>query len=248
MTTLVLLHAFPLDSSMYDAVRGPLGQVCDLHTPDFPGFGGGPLPDGDPTLDRYAEAVIAELDSRGLARVVIGGTSMGGYTSMALLRAFPERVSALVLLDTKASADAPEAAGGRRAMADRLERDGTADALLEAVFPKLLGTTTFDQRPDLAQQVRSMVAAASPRSAAWAQRAMAARPESLSTLRSVEVPTLVVVGEEDVLSPPADAAAMVAAVSGASLSVIPGAGHLTPLEAPHDVVAAVAGFLADLPG
>jgi pimeloyl-ACP methyl ester carboxylesterase len=246
MTTLVLLHAFPLDSSMYDAVRGPLGEVCDLLTPDFPGFGGGPLPEGEPSLDRYADAVAAELDARGLGRVVLGGTSMGGYTAMAFLRAHPDRVSGLVLLDTKASADPAEAAAGRRAMADRLEREGSADALVEAVYPKLLGTTTTDQRPEVAERVRTAVAEASPWSAAWAQRAMAARPDSFDTLRAVAVPTLVVVGAEDVLSPPTDAAAMVAAIPEASLAMVPEAGHLTPVEAPDVVVDVVSAFLGRL--
>lgn len=246
MTTVVLLHAFPLDSSMYDAVRGPLGEVCDLHTPDFPGFGGGPLPDGAPSLDRFADAVVAEMDARGLGQVVLGGTSMGGYVTMALLRSHPERVSGLVLLDTKSSADAPDAAAGRRAMADRLENQAAADVLLEAVYPKLLGVTTFEQRPGVVERVRSMVAEASPASAAWAQRAMADRPDSLDTLRAVGVPTLVVVGEEDVLAPPSEAAAMVAAVTESSLSVIAGSGHLTPLEAPDDVATAISGFLAGL--
>ena len=246
MTTLVLLHAFPLDSSMYDDVRDPLAAVCDVVTPDFPGFGGAPLPDGEPSLDRYADAIAAVLDARGLDTVVLGGTSMGGYTAMAFLRRHPARVSGLVLIDTKASADAPEAAAGRRAMADRLERDGTPDALVEALFPKLLGTTTFGIRPDVVDHVRAGVRAASPASAAWAQRAMAARPDSLDTLRTVTVPTLVVVGAEDVLAPPTDAAAMMAAVPQASLALVPDAGHLTPLEAPEIVVDAVSAFLGRL--
>jgi pimeloyl-ACP methyl ester carboxylesterase len=246
MTTLVLLHAFPLDSSMYDDVRDPLSEVCDLVTPDFPGFGGGPLPAGEPTLDRYADAVAAELDVRGLRQVVLGGTSMGGYATMAFLRAHPERVSGVVLIDTKATADDPEAAAGRLAMADRLESDGTPDALVEAVYPRLLGSTTFDTRPAVAERVRAAVQEASPQSAAWAQRAMAVRPDSLETLRGLAVPTLVVVGAEDVLSPPTDAAAMVAAVAESSLAMVPGAGHLTPLEAPEAVVEAVSAFLGRL--
>lgn len=246
MTTLVLLHAFPLDSAMYDTVRGPLSEVCDVLTPDFPGFGGGPLPGGEPTLDRYADAVASELDARGLDSVVLGGTSMGGYTTMAFLRRHPGRVSGVVLLDTKASADSAEGAAGRRALADRLEADETSDALLEAVYPKLLGTTTFEQRTELADRVRAAVADASPASAAWALRAMAARPDSLETLRSVTVPALVVVGAEDVLTPATDAAAMVAATPEASLALVPDAGHLTPLEAPDVVVDVVSAFLRRL--
>jgi pimeloyl-ACP methyl ester carboxylesterase len=246
MTTVVLLHAFPLDSAMYDPVRGPLGEVCDLVTPDFPGFGGGPLPEGEASLDAYADAVVAGLDSQGLDRVVLGGTSMGGYTTMAVLRRHPERVAAVLLIDTKAAADAEAGRAGRLAMADTLESESSSRALLELVFPKLLGATTVARRPEVADRVRSAVAAASPRAAAWAQRAMAARPDSFDTLRATSVPALVVVGEEDVLCPPPDAAAMAAAISGATLAVVPESGHLSPIEAPDAVIEVVSGFLDQL--
>jgi pimeloyl-ACP methyl ester carboxylesterase len=246
MTTVVLLHAFPLDSAMYDAVREPLGRVCDLVTPDFPGFDGGPLPPGEPSLDALADAVVAQLDVMGLDRVVLGGTSMGGYVTMAFLRRHPERVSGVVLIDTKASADDEAAQAGRRAMAEALESDRTTQPLVDVVFPKLLGTTTFGRRPAVVESVRSAVEGARPEAAAWAQRAMAARPDSFDTLRATAVPALVVVGEEDVLAPPADAAAMVAALPGAAVTIIPSAGHLTPLEDPTSVVDALAAFVARL--
>jgi len=247
MTTLVLLHAFPLDSSMYDEVRGSLGAACDLVTPDLPGFGGRPLPDAQPSLDALADAVASDLDERGLDRVALGGTSMGGYTTMAFLRRYPHRVEAVVLIDTKATADADQAAAGRRAMADRLEREDSSDALLEAVYPKLVGVTTVSERPAVAARIRSLVEAAPPRSAAWAQRAMAARPDSTGTLSSTSVPALVVVGEEDQLSPPGDAETMVAALPFGVLSVVARAGHLSPLERPAEVATAIIGFLRTLP-
>jgi pimeloyl-ACP methyl ester carboxylesterase len=246
MTTLVLLHAFPLDSAMYDAVREPLGEVCDLVTPDFPGFGGGPLPDGEPSLDALADAVVTRLDALGLDRVVLGGTSMGGYATMALLRRNPERVSGVVLIDTKASADDVAQQAGRLAMAETLASQRATDPLLDLVFPKLLGTTTFDGRPAVVSSVRAAVGNASPEAAAWAQRAMAARPDSFGTLRATAVPALVVVGDEDVLAPPSEAAAMVAALPEATLTIVPSAGHLTPLEDPASVVDAVEAFLARL--
>ncbi len=248
MTTFVLLHAFPLDSSMYDELRDPLGGVCDLVTPDFPGFGGRPLPDAAPSLDVLADAVASELDERGLDRVVLGGTSMGGYTTMAFLRRYPQRVSAVVLIDTKATADTGQGAAGRRAMADLLERENSTNALLEGVYPKLVGPTTVAERAAVATRIRDLVEAAPPRSAAWAQRAMAVRPDSIGTLRGTEVPTLVVVGEEDQLSPPDDAEAMVKALPWGRLSVIPRAGHLSPLESPGEVAGVIGGFLRSLDG
>ena len=237
MTTLVLLHAFPLDATMYDEVAASFEG--DLLTPNLPGFGGEALVDDEPSLDAYAQAVVRDLDSRGIDRAVIGGTSMGGYTAMALYRLFPQRVAGLALIDTKATADAPAAAEGRLAMAEQMVQGQTTAPLIENVLPKLLGATTFADRSDLVATVEGWVKGADPAAAAWAQRAMAARPDSLETLAQVSVPSLVVVGEEDVLSPPTDAAIMASALHGAVVVEIPGVGHLTPVEAPRYVAEAL---------
>lgn len=245
MTTLVLLHAFPLDSTMYDAMRAPLSGVCEVVTPDLPGWGvQRALPVETPSLDVYADAVAALLDEQGLDDVVLGGTSMGGYTTMAFLRRHPGRVKGVALIDTKASADAPPAVEGRLAMAARLDAEGTPEQLLDVTFPNLLGASTFAGRPDVVDDLRRRVEQAPVASAAWAQRAMAARLDSLDVLRATAVPALVVVGEEDVLSPPDDARAMAGALIAAELVVLPSVGHLTPLEAPDDVAAALTAFLA----
>lgn len=241
MIPLVLLHAFPLDATMYaevaDTFDGP------LLTPNLSGFGEVPLPAGEPSLDVYADHVVRELEAAGLDRVVLGGTSMGGYTVMAFCRRHPERVAGLALIDTKATADPADAAVGRRSMAQRMVDGATTDPLLENVLPKLLGVTTVSTRPAVAERVRGWVRDADPAAAAWAQRAMAARPDSLDTLRGMHVPTLVVVGEEDVLSPPADAGVMAAALSDCELVLIPKVGHLTPVEAPAEVTAALQGLM-----
>ncbi len=237
MTTLVLLHAFPLDATMYDEVAASFDG--DLLTPNLPGFGGEALADGEPSLDAYAHAVARDLDARGIDRAVIGGTSMGGYTAMAFYRLFPERVAGLALIDTKATADAPAASEGRRAMAGEMIEGQTTAPLIENVLPKLLGATTFADRADVVTLVEGWVQGADPAAAAWAQRAMAARPDSLETLAEVRVPSLVVVGEEDVLSPPTDAAMMASALHGAVVVEIPRVGHLTPVEAPHYVAEAL---------
>ncbi|MEO8107609.1 MAG: alpha/beta hydrolase, partial [Actinomycetes bacterium] len=237
MTTLVLLHAFPLDAAMYDGVASAFEG--DLLTPNLPGFGGEALVEGEPSLDAYAEGVARYLDAKGIERAVIGGTSMGGYTAMAFYRLFPERVAALALIDTKASADAPEAAEGRRTMAQQMVDGQTTDPLVANVLPNLLGATTFATRPDVVTTVEGWVQGADPAAAAWAQLAMAARPDSLQTLAKVSVPSLVVVGSEDVLSPPTDAAAMATVLPAAELVLIPTVGHLTPVEAPEEVTVAL---------
>jgi pimeloyl-ACP methyl ester carboxylesterase len=237
MTPLVLLHAFPLNAEMY----APVVELFDggLFTPNLPGFGGTDVPAQEPSLDVYADRVAAQLDEAHLDRVVVGGTSMGGYTAMAFCRRHRERVAGLALIDTKASADAQAAAAGRRAMAQLIRDTGSTEPLLENVYPKLLGTTTFSQRVDIASSVRASVSAAPPAAAAWAQLAMAERPDSLPTLAAVNVPSLVVVGVEDVLSPPSDADEMADVLPDGELVVIANAGHLTPLEAPTEVVSAL---------
>lgn len=246
MIPLVLLHAFPLDATMYAEVASSFDGP--LLTPDLAGFGREPLATDEPSLDVYADHVAHALDAASHDRVVLGGTSMGGYTAMAFCRRYPERVAGLALIDTKATADTAEAAAGRRAMAQAMVDGATTDPLVENVLPKLLGSTTVSTRPDVTERVRGWVQDADPPAAAWAQRAMASRPDSLDTLRGMHVPTLVVVGEEDVLSPPADAGVMAAALSDCELVLIPKAGHLTPVEAPAEVAAALQGLMQRVAG
>lgn len=244
--TLVLLHAFPLSSEQWDGVREPLAQHATVRTPDLPGFGGRPAPDGPPDLARLAEDVREQLDAAGAERVVLGGLSMGGYVAMAFLRRHADRVAGLVLADTKASADPEPARANRERIARTVLAERSPRVLLEDVLPGLLGPTTRAERPEVERRVRALVERADPAGVAWAQRAMAARPDATDVLRRVRVPALVVVGAEDALSPVADAAAMAAALPAASLTVLPGAGHLTALEDPPAFVEAVRRFLAQL--
>jgi pimeloyl-ACP methyl ester carboxylesterase len=246
MTPLVLLHAFPLDAQMYRGVTGAMSS--QVLTPDLPGFGGTARPHDEPSLDEYADTVASELDRLGVGQVVLGGTSMGGYVAMAFCRRHGDRVSGLALIDTKASADTAEAAEVRRTMASIMERDQSTDPLVEMVLPKLLGATTAATRPEVAEQVLGWVRDAPPASAAWAQRAMAARPDSMQTLRAMGVPAVVLVGGEDVLSPTPDAEAMAAALPDAELVVLPAVGHLSPVEAPEDVGTALRALVRRVDG
>jgi pimeloyl-ACP methyl ester carboxylesterase len=244
----VLLHAFPLSSAMWLEQRNALGERYRVITPDLRGFGGSPLGDDEPSLDAAADDVAAMLDGLDLDRVVLGGLSMGGYAAMAFLRRHPGRVSALVLADTKATADAPGASANRERIAAQLETDGTADVLVSDVLPALLGDTTARERPLVAGRVRGLVEAAPPAAAAWAQRAMAARPDSLDTLRACDVPALVLRGDEDGLSSQADSEAMADALPQGRLVVIPSSGHLTAVEDPDAFADAVVTFLNTLDG
>jgi pimeloyl-ACP methyl ester carboxylesterase len=242
----VLLHAFPLSSAMWLQQRNSLGERFRVVTPDQRGFGGSPLGWDAPSLDRVADDVAGVLDGLGLERVVLGGLSMGGYAVMAFLGRHPGRVRALVLADTKASADSPDAAANRERIAARLDHEASSAVLVEEVLPALLGGTTVRDRPLVAGRVKGLVEAAPPAAAAWAQRAMAARPDALDTLRSTDVPALVVWGDEDALVSRADADAMVAALPQGRLAVLETSGHLTAVELPAAFDAVVSEFLAGL--
>lgn len=242
---LLLLHAFPLSSAMWLAQREHLSASARVVTPDLRGFGGSALGDDEPSLDRCADDVAALLDRLGLDKVVLGGLSMGGYVAMALLRHHPDRVEALLLADTKASADPEPARANRLRIADAVLADGTG-VLLDEVLPKLLGTTSVSSRPHVVGRVRGLVQSAPPAAVAWAQRAMAERPDSFDVLGAADVPALVVVGDEDQLSTAEDAQAMVDALPQGRLAVLPGSGHLTAVEVPDTFNLAVSRFLAEL--
>lgn len=242
----VLLHAFPLNASMWSAQREALSGSYRVICPDQRGFGGTQLGHDEPSLDEVADDVVAMLEARGVETFVLGGLSMGGYVAMALLRRHAERVRAVILADTKAGADTPEAVANRMRVAERALADGNADVLVEEMLPKLVGATTKASRPLVYGRVKALVERAPAYAIAWAQRAVAARPDSFDTLRAVSVPTLVVGGDEDEISPPAEAQAIAEAVPGAASVTIAGAGHLTAVETPEEFNAAVAAFLASL--
>jgi pimeloyl-ACP methyl ester carboxylesterase len=242
----VLLHAFPLSSAMWLEQRNELADTCRVITPDLRGFGGSQLGFDEPSLDLMADDVAAVLDRLDLSEVVLGGLSMGGYVAMAFLRLHPGRVSALLLADTKAGADPDAAKDNRRRIADTLVADDSTQVLVDEVLPALVGETTRRDQPLVQGRVRALLEAAPPAAAAWAQRAMAARPDSLDTLRKVDVPAVVILGDEDQLASRDDAEAMVEALPQGRLVLIPGAGHLSAVEAPGAFSTAVREILGRL--
>jgi pimeloyl-ACP methyl ester carboxylesterase len=242
----MLLHAFPVHNAMWAAQREALSTGWRVITPDLPGFGASPRLPGDPSLDDVADSVVATLDALGLEQTVLGGLSLGGYVAMALLRRHPERVSALVLADTKASADPPAAQENRERIARTVVEERSPRVLLTDVLPSLVGARTKRRRGDVLRAVTDMVRAAEPESVAWIQRAMAARPDSFDVLRATQVPALVIVGDEDALSPLPDAEAMVEALPDARLVTIATSGHLSAMEVPDDVTTALRDFLVEV--
>jgi pimeloyl-ACP methyl ester carboxylesterase len=237
---LVLLHAFPLDSRMWDAAGAFVAGSRAVYAVDLPGSPAHAvdLPE-PPSLDACADLVADALADLGVTRAVVAGLSMGGYAALALAERHPSLVAGLGLVDTKSVADAPEAAANRLARAARLEASGSVAEVVPDV-DVLLGETSRAVRHDLRDQVLGWIAEQVPAGLAWQQRAMAARPDRTGVLRAYRGPVVVVVGNEDVPTPVAQAEAMAAAAGGAPLVVVRGAGHLTALEDPAAVAAALA--------
>lgn len=238
---LVLVHAFPLDSRMFDGIRPAVAGRTRLLTPDLRGFGGGPPldPAAAPDLTVFADDVLAELDAAGIERAVVGGVSMGGYIALNLLRRHPDRVAGLVLADTRSGADDDAALERRRAAADRADR-GDIAAGPDAIAPLVADTASGLLRADLAAIAGAVPAA----TIAWGQRAMTARPDSTAVLAAVTVPVLVVVGEKDAVTPPAEARQLAATAPEAELVELPGVGHLSPAEDPVGFADALIGWLS----
>jgi pimeloyl-ACP methyl ester carboxylesterase len=242
-TPLVLLPAFPFDARMWDRPRTGIAEHARVITPDPRGFGGTPIDGAEPDLTVIAADVVALLDRLDLERVVLGGCSMGGYAAMAVLSRAPERVSGLLLIDSRQTADPPQGRENRHAMADRAERDGVG-WLADEMLPVLLGPTTHERRPDVVDTVRHLLSTVTPETIAWGQRAMAARSDSTGVLRDADIPALIVHGEEDPLIPVDAARTMAELLPRAELVVLPECGHLPPLEAPAELTEIVSAWLS----
>jgi len=237
---LVLLHAFPFDSRMFDSVRTDLSAAATMLTPDLRGFGSGPpLGDATPDLALLADDVVDAMDAAGMDRAVLGGVSMGGYVALALLRRHPERVKGLVLVDTRSGPDDAAAVERRLGVAARADGGDVASGP-DAIAPLVAAGSSDDIRATLAAIADSVPAA----TIAWAQRAMAGRPDSTAVLAAASVPVLIVVGEQDAVTPLAAAHEMAAAARDAELVELPEAGHLTPAEDPEGFAVVVLDWLS----
>lgn len=237
---LLLLHAFPLDHRMWAEAAAAVPAPRGVLAADLPDRSG---PSAEPSLDQAADDLAAELAGAGIGRVVVAGLSMGGYLALALVERHPDLVAGLALVDTKATADTPEAVARRLSIARQVVEDGTVDAVRPMVSG-LLGETTQVARPGLVAQVAAWIGEQPPAVVAWCQRAMAARPDRTEVLAAYRGPVAVVVGDEDGLTGVDVAHAMAQAASDAQLVVVPGVGHLSAVEDP----AAVGLVLAELAG
>jgi pimeloyl-ACP methyl ester carboxylesterase len=238
----VLLHGFPLTRAMWKPQVEALRDLYRVITPDLPGLGDSPL--GPKSIDGFADAVAALLDEKDLKEPVsLGGLSMGGYVAMAFARRHPDRLRSLILCDTKAGPD--DAA--MKLHRDKLitqARSGDVAGIIEAQLPKLLGQRAREESPELVELLRQLGSSQRPEGVAAALVAMRDRPDALPGLKAVQAPTLVVVGQEDQITPPELSREIAAAVPGAKLAVIDKAGHMSNLEEVGAFNDVLLGFLA----
>jgi len=236
---LVLLHAFPLAAEMW---RPQLERVPTDWRFIAPELSSALPATGGRTIDDYAADVGALLDALLIDEATIGGLSMGAYVAFALFRRSPALFSGLVLADTRAQADTPQAREGRLQMRGQLARDGIG-AIADQMIPRLLAARTIREQPELVQRVRAMIESNSPRAVDAALEAMMTRPDSTDDLARIACATLVIVGEEDSITPPAEAQAMQRAIERSVLVTLSGAGHLSNVEQPDAFSRALADFL-----
>lgn len=239
---IVLIHAFPLHGAMWEAqIRALCGHMRVI-VPDLRGFGASDLGQAPASLDDYADDLLALLDHIGLGQVVVCGLSMGGYISFAMLKKAPERVKGLILADTRAGADSVEGREGRLVQARKAETEGVL-----AVGEPMLSKLVAPHAPTaLFEKLRTIMSSNSPAGVAAALRSMAARPDSSGFLDIINIPTLIIVGSEDILTPPAEAHGMHTRIKNSIMVEIPGVGHLSNLEAPEVFHAALVGFLGSM--
>ena len=240
----LFVHGFPLDRTMWRHQLATLTR-CQRIAPDLRGVGGSTASPEGYSMGGYADDLVAVLDALGVRQAVVCGLSMGGYIVFELLRRYPERVRAAALCDTRAEPDSQDARRSRDELAALAAAQGPS-AVGERMLPRLLAAATLANLPEVVKQCRDMAGRFSVLGMVGALRALRDRPDSTPMLGRIRVPTLVVAGSEDQISPPAVAQAMAQAIPGARCAVIPGAGHLAPLEQPLATTRVLSDFLETL--
>jgi 3-oxoadipate enol-lactonase len=242
---ILFVHGYPLDRTIWRAQIENLDGYQRI-APDLRGMGASDAPDLGYSMSIYAADLAALLDALGIEEVVLCGLSMGGYIAFEFLRQWRSRVRGLVLVDTRAEADTAEQRRARDAAAASA-REGGAAAIAEAMLPKLLAPTTFTEQRDTVERIRAMITRAPVAGIVGALAAMRDRPSSESLLPTLgDLPTLVIVGEADSVTPPDQARALAQAIPGARLALIRRAGHLTPVEQPEQLTERLREFLRSL--
>jgi pimeloyl-ACP methyl ester carboxylesterase len=241
----VLLHGYPFNRSMWREQRAALSANYRVITPDLRGMGETEATSEPAPMIEMARDVAALLDHLQIDRAAVGGLSMGGYVALAFVRRFPLRVRSLVLADTRPQADTDEARQAREEQARRILEDGMS-AIADDFLKKVLAPETFEERPDAVARVREMILSTKPEGAAAALRGMAERSDQTHFLPNILAPTLILVGSQDKLTPPADAELLHREIRGSRLEIIEGAAHVSNIERPAEFNHALTAFLRAL--
>src|SRR3981081_2223251 len=241
----VLLHPFPCHHEFWNPVAGALDTRYRLILPDLRGHGDSEIGDGPALMQKHASDIARVLNAAGIGKAAFIGCSIGGYILFEFWRRFRERVSSLALFDTRPQA---ATAGGRakRLKAAAMVIEQGTEPFIESMIPKLMGRTTVATRPDLVDGARAMMRTMSAEDISLVLRGMAERPDSIADLKSINVPTLIVIGEEDVLSRVGDGELMRQNCAGRELKVVPKAAHYTPWEQSEAVGTVLRQFLDDV--
>jgi 3-oxoadipate enol-lactonase len=231
-TTILFIHGFPLNRSMWAAQLSVLPMWVLGIAPDLRGYGDSDPTAGPYTMDLLADDCIALLDALGVKQpVVVCGLSMGGYVTLSLYRRHPERIQGLILAATRAGADSPEGKTNRDNAIAQAERDGAA-AIAATMLPKMMATMTYTTNPALVKQVEELMSSASVPGIVGALAGMKTRSDSTAMLNEIEVPTLIIHGEDDQLIPVQEAQIMHTAITSSEMAILSDAGHLVNLEQP----------------
>jgi len=241
----VLLHPFPVHHEFWLPVTMFLAQRYRLVMPDLRGHGESGLGEGPASMHKHASDIARVMDAAGVDRAPMIGVSIGGYAIFEFWRRFRPRVAALVLCNTKAPSDSPEARAGRLQAADEVLQHGT-ELFFDGMLQKVLGETTRRSRPDLVEGALRMMRKMSAENVAGVQRGMAERPDSTSTLKTIDVPTLIITGDEDTATGVPEAELMKQNIRGSEMKVIAKAGHYSPWEQPNEVGPLLRRFLDGL--
>jgi 3-oxoadipate enol-lactonase len=241
---IVLIHGYPFNRSLWNEQVDVLSNSYRVIAPDLRGFGDSDAAAEPATMNRLAQDVASLMDHLEIPQAVIAGLSMGGYVALAFCKQFPSRVRALILADTRAEADTEEGKQTREQQAEKALSEGMA-GIADAMLPKLLTPETVSKRPDVVKRVRDMMLKTKPEGAAAALRGMAEREDLTSLLPKISVPTLIMVGAEDAITPVADSQKMSQAIVGSRLVVLENAGHVSNLERTEQFNEALLGFLRE---
>ncbi|MGB9233684.1 MAG: alpha/beta fold hydrolase [Terriglobales bacterium] len=242
----VLLHPFPADHEFWLPVIPALESRYRLILPDLRGHGNSGVGKGPAFMAKHAADIGRVMDATGVGKAAFIVCSIGGYIVFEFLRRFHPRVSALALCNTRPQPDAPETRANRLKAAETVLENGT-DPFLQGMIPKLLGATTVSSRPDLVEGALRMMRKMSPEDISLVQRGMAERPDSVHDLKRINLPTLIIIGEEDGFATAADGELMRRNIPGSRLNIIPKAGHYAPWERPEAVAPLLRQFLDFVP-